>query len=144
MRKKKKRKRERRRMMAVVPSLCRMPPPPLPPPRFSRATLVRVSYYLTLPYGFPLNRECCSLNFIKAVSPSFESCQCAVSSKATSRFPYSRRTSVDSARISRSAKSFLRFVDLLVVLLIEPRKCRVFPQGFNTPQVGTKNGSRLG
>lgn len=33
-----------------------------------------------------------------------------------------RRTSVDSARISRSAKSFLRFVsmDLLVVLLIEP------------------------
>lgn len=47
-----------------------------PSPRFSRATLVRVSYYLTLPYGFPLNRECCSLNFIKAVSPSFESCQC--------------------------------------------------------------------
>lgn len=86
-----------------------------PSPRFSRATLVRVSYYLTLPYGFPLNRECCSLNFIKAVSPSFESCQCAVSSKATSRFPYSRRTSVDSARISRSAKSFLRFVDLLVL-----------------------------
>lgn len=46
--------------------------------RFSRATLVRVSYYLTLPYGFPLNRECCSLNFIKAVSPSFESCQCCI------------------------------------------------------------------
>lgn len=37
-----------------------------------------VSYYLTLPYGFPLNRERCSLNFIKAVSPSFESCQCGI------------------------------------------------------------------
>lgn len=68
--KKKKREREER----LGGSLCRMPPPP----RFSRATLVRVSYYLTLPYGFPLNRECCSLNFIKAVSPSFESCQCCI------------------------------------------------------------------
>lgn len=35
---------------------------------FSRATLPRVSYYLTLPYAFPLNREHCSANFIKATS----------------------------------------------------------------------------
>lgn len=78
-------------------------------PRFSRATLVRVSYYLTLPYGFPLNRECCSLNFIKAVSPSFESCQCCIV-ESHSSFAVLPSPSVDSARISRSAKSFLHFV----------------------------------
>lgn len=67
-----KRKRREENLLVVPFAVCHLRP------RFSRATLVRVSYYLTLPYGFPLNRERCSLNFIKAVSPSFESCQCGI------------------------------------------------------------------
>lgn len=89
-----------------------------PSPRFSRATLVRVSYYLTLPYGFPLNRECCSLNFIKAVSPSFESCQCCIV-ESHSSFPVSQRRWRAYFAFREIFPPF-RAMDLLVVLLIGP------------------------
>ena len=53
---------------------------------FSRATLHRVSYYLTLPYGFPLNREHCSVNFIKATSlPPLRERERVTNAKVTAR-----------------------------------------------------------
>lgn len=103
--KKKKRKREKACWWCVVYppfAVCHLRT------EFSRATLPRVSYYLTLPYGFEpwiLFREFHQSD----VSSSFESHQCGVYRRKPLLISLCHPLVFDGARTSRAAKFFPSF-----------------------------------